>query len=60
MPGDPEECRGHAKRCQAIADESSSLAAKNLFQHLAKTWIRIANDHERAKALLKTWGDRTG
>ena len=57
MPGDPEQCRKHARRCQRIAAESSSLRGKDLFENLAETWTRIANQHELAKALLETWGD---
>jgi hypothetical protein len=52
MLGDPAQCREKAKDCQAIADATSSATTKVLFENLAETWLRIANDNERAKALL--------
>jgi hypothetical protein len=58
MPGDPKECREHAKRCLELASEATpSSLAKARFKDLAKTWIRLATDLEHAEALLKQWGD---
>jgi hypothetical protein len=31
--------------------------AKARFEELARTWIRLANDLEHAKALVEHWGD---
>ena len=55
MPGDPEECRERAKHCQEMADAASSTDAKELFENLAETWKRIANDNAHTKALLENW-----
>ena len=57
MPGDPKECREHAKNCRAMADAAVSPMAKARFEELAQTWTRLANDLEHAKALVKHWGD---
>ena len=57
MPGDPKECREHAKCCLELAESAPSLIAKMRFEGLAHSWLRMANDLEHAKALLEHWGD---
>ena len=57
MPGDPKECREHAKNCREMAAATSSPLAKAQFEELARTWTRLANDLEHAKALVEHWGD---
>jgi hypothetical protein len=57
MPGDPKECRQHAKHCQELADAAPSQLTKARFEELAQTWLRLATDLEHAKALLEAWGD---
>lgn len=57
MPGDPKECRGHAARCADLALSSPSALARERFEDLAKTWLRLAVDLERSQALLDEWGD---
>jgi hypothetical protein len=57
MPGDPKECREHAKHCQEMADAAQSPLAKARFEDLARTWLRLASDLEHAKALVENWGD---
>ena len=57
MPGDPKECREHAKNCQEMADAAPSAMAKARFEELAQTWLRLASDLEHAKALVEHWGD---
>ena len=57
MPGDPEECRDHAKRCLEIAATSPSPLTKAKFEDLAQTWMRLATDLEHAKRLVEEWGD---
>jgi hypothetical protein len=56
MPGDPRECRERAKSCLRLAAEAHSLQAKETFESLAETWLRLAADLEAAKDLLKQWG----
>ena len=48
MSGDPKECREHARECLKKA-RSLPLMAK--FQSLAHSWLRLADDLERAEAL---------
>jgi hypothetical protein len=55
MPGDPKECREHAKNCLRRSTESPSPLAKARFEELAKTWMRLATDLEQAKALVEHW-----
>jgi hypothetical protein len=55
MPGNPTECREHAKRCLALAAEASSPLAKAQFQNLAQTWMDLANEIDRTKRLLAHW-----
>ena len=55
MPGEPKECREHAKRCQEMADAAPSPMAKR-FEELAQTWLRLASDLEHAKALVEHRG----
>ena len=57
MPGDPTECREHARECERIANTASNEQRRETFQNLAKTWLRLANELEFSKALLDTWGD---
>jgi hypothetical protein len=55
MPGNPTECREHAKECLKLAAEALSPLARVHFEDLAKTWGRLANDLDRTKALLTYW-----
>jgi hypothetical protein len=56
MPGDPSECREHAKSCLQLAAEAHSSQSKETFESLAETWLRLAADLEQARALLEEWG----
>ena len=58
MPGDPKECREHAKNCSRLASEAKTEHARETFENLARTWLRLAVDLENAQALLDQWGDR--
>jgi hypothetical protein len=53
MPGDPSECREHAKNCLELAAQAHNRQAKETFQSLAETWLRLAADLEAARASLK-------
>jgi hypothetical protein len=55
MPGDPKECREHAKHCLELAAQTASPLAKARFEDLAQTWARLATDIERTKALVAHW-----
>jgi hypothetical protein len=56
MPGDPKECREHAKNCMRLASEANTERARDTFTDLARTWTRLATDLENAEALLDEWG----
>ena len=53
MPGDPKQCREHAKRCLEIAATSPSIVTKAKFEELARTWARLAMDLEHAQRLVE-------
>ena len=57
MPGDPRECREHARHCAEIAASASTPLVRENFLALAETWSRLARDLETSKALLESWGD---
>ena len=46
MPGDPEECRQHAKRCWALAGEAKNPEVKNSLVEIAQRWTALAADLE--------------
>jgi hypothetical protein len=52
MPGDPTECREHAKRCLELASETHDLRLKESLTELAHRWMAIATDLEATRALL--------
>jgi hypothetical protein len=52
MPGDPKECREHARRCAELACTADTPEAKDHFASLATSWIKIAAELESAQALL--------
>jgi hypothetical protein len=50
MPGDPKECRQHALRCTELAEQAQSPERAKLFRNLAKQWLKLAIELERAYA----------
>jgi hypothetical protein len=52
MFGNPKECREHARECLKQARSASRLALMTRFESLAHSWLRLAEDLERAAALL--------
>ena len=52
MPGDPKECRAHARRCAELAKVATTPEARDRFHSLQQSWIRLAADLDSAKALL--------
>jgi hypothetical protein len=53
MPGDPKECREHAKRCWALASETTNSALKESLLDIAQRWSRLARELEVTHSLLK-------
>jgi hypothetical protein len=56
MPGDPKECREHAKNCWALAAAASQPDLKSHFTDMAQRWARLASDLEKMDELLHEWG----
>jgi hypothetical protein len=52
MPGDPKECRDHAKTCMRLATSAKTTEAAIVFENLASTWLRLAADLETSAILL--------
>ena len=49
MPGDPKECRQHARRCAELA---RTPEAREQFLSLQQSWMRLAAALENAKAFI--------
>lgn len=60
MPGDPKECREHAKQCFKLAELALTPDAKAYLFELARTWLKLASELETAKGLLDDWGEAAG
>ena len=56
MPGDPKECREHAKRCWALASEITNPVLRESLVETAQRWSRLATDLEAVHVLLEEWG----
>ena len=52
MPGDPKECRQHARRCAELASVATTPEAREQFLALQMSWIRLAADLENAQAFI--------
>jgi hypothetical protein len=52
MPGDPNECRQHARCCVELAEQARTPDMRQTFLHLSETWIRLAAELESAQAFL--------
>ena len=55
MPGDPKECREHAKCCWAIASEVTNPVLKESLLEIAQRWSRLAAELDAMQVLLKEW-----
>jgi hypothetical protein len=60
MPGDPDECRLHGKKCIEIAERSDSEVVKEQFRHLAETWFKLADELQSTLALMNTLEEDDG
>jgi uncharacterized protein Yka (UPF0111/DUF47 family) len=52
MPGNPRGCRQHASHCVRFSQLATTHETRDHFIYLANTWIRLAEDLERAYSLL--------
>jgi hypothetical protein len=57
MPGDPEECRAHARRCWALAAKTTNPVVKESLVDLAQRWSRLAADLKFTHDLMAEWGE---
>jgi hypothetical protein len=57
MPGDPKDCRQHAKNCWVLATEAKTPELKHHFTDLAQRWAELATDLETTQRLLAEFGD---
>jgi hypothetical protein len=53
MPGDPKQCREHAKRCWALASEISNPVLKESLTDVAQRWAVLAAELETMHSLLE-------
>jgi hypothetical protein len=52
MPGDPKQCREHARRCWALASQIKNPALKDSLIEAAKRWAVLAAELETIHSLL--------
>ena len=52
MAGDPSECRNHAANCRRLAKTAPTSILAAHFEELARRWLKVADDIERAEAYL--------
>ena len=55
MPGDPMVCRQHALACAGMAERARNPGHKAMLNNLAQTWLSLADELERAEALLEAY-----
>jgi hypothetical protein len=62
MPGNPNDCRNHARNRLRLAEAATSREATRTFVDLAHSWTRLAVALENAQPLLVGLHDmkRTG
>jgi hypothetical protein len=53
MPGDPKQCREHAKRCWALASEITNPVLKESLTDAAQRWAVLAAELETIHSLLE-------
>ena len=60
MPGDPKVCRERALECAELAARARNPEHKAMLDRLAQTWLSLADELERAHALLKAYPSDNG
>jgi hypothetical protein len=55
MAGDPKVCRQHALECAEMAARAPNPEHKALLNGLARTWLSLAEELERAHTLLEAY-----
>ena len=54
MPGDPKECRLHARNCRKLATTARTAESADTFLSLAQDWDSLAAELESARIFLAT------
>jgi len=54
----PKDCRDNAARCTELAKTAESPEQAKVFRDLAKQWLKLAADLERAQVLLNNKGGK--
>lgn len=54
MPGNPKECRVHARSCRRLAMTASNAEVAERFLYLAETWESLAAEFDSAQIFLAT------
>ena len=57
MPGDPNKCREHARRCAEIARHTASPEVRDHFSSLEESWLRLAAEVGAGQKLLDLIGE---
>ena len=57
MPGDPKECRQHARNCLNLAEAATDPEVTRAFTDLAHSWTKLAIELESAQALMVALDD---
>ena len=57
MPGNPEECREHARKCAELARHAASTEARDHFASLNTSWLRLAAEIESGQSFLDLIND---
>jgi hypothetical protein len=53
MPGDPKECRKHAKRCWQLASEVTNPRLRESLTDIAQRWAGLATELAETERLLE-------
>jgi hypothetical protein len=57
MPGDPKECRQHARNCMHLAKGASTPELRDHFAKLSRTWLKLAEELEQTEVFLAVIDD---
>ena len=54
MPGDPKECREHARNCIEMAEQAVTAQGRATLINLANHWTKLATELESAQTFLNS------
>jgi hypothetical protein len=57
MSGDPRQCREQAAECVRLANQGTTLEARDEFIELAEVWLKLASAFDSDDAMLDMWSD---